>query len=198
MTGRIRPNHLPKVLRRKAPQDDRTFLLIPELVTLRAQCSHCLPESLFRSFRGKQRQKDRKRGPAFAGGRAAPHANRSVVLGDDVPADPQAQTGTNFFLGREEGFKKMLAIFRWNPWTGIGDRDPHSSYWLRGAIAVARDSNANLPASLYRIDTIAQKIRNELPDFTCSRIDHGVVENFRTNFNSLVATARSKHRDERI
>src|SRR5690242_345087 len=120
------------------------------------------------------------------------------MLVHNVLADPKTQTSANILLGCEEGFEKTLASFRRNPWAGIGDGDPHSSQLLETMMLVLRDSNANLPTGLYCVDTVAQQIRNELPDLTCNSKNLWVVENFRTNFNSLVAAARSKYRDERI
>src|SRR5690242_13911328 len=75
----------------------------------------------------------------------------------DGLADPQAQTGADIFLGREEGFEKMLAIFCGNAWTGIGDGDPHASQRLGAVITVSRDSNANLPATMYCVHTVAHR-----------------------------------------
>src|SRR3954454_5191704 len=161
--------------------------------------SYCLLENLYWRLRLNGRQKHRNHSPTPAGFRAALHANRSVVLVHDALADPQAQTSTNIFLCCEEGFKEALANFCRNTWAGIGNGDSCSGQWPIVIVSpAARDSNANVAASLNRIDTVAQEIRNDLPDFTRDGVDLGVLQNFRANFHPLVATTRSKDSNERI
>src|SRR5579871_5759689 len=70
-----------------------------------------------------RRQRDLKGSP---GSLDAAEAQRTIVLLDDAPADPQTKPGSLCRFRREERFEEMFCILRTDSIAGVRDHDAHA------------------------------------------------------------------------
>jgi len=106
-----------------------------------------------------------------------PDPQNSQVPLDDLPADPESQTGAFLALGGKEWLEDFGEALRRYPRTRIGDGQDHASSSRRPIDTFAAANQKTAAFSIHRIDGIAYEIAKHLPylaveacDFTARTI----------------------------
>src|SRR6266571_5224519 len=73
-----------------------------------------------------QRQEDGKRGTVFIRPGPALQADGPSMFLNNAACDPQAQAGTDIFLGSKEWLEQVFSVLRFDPVAGIENGDPNS------------------------------------------------------------------------
>ena len=94
---------------------------------------------------------------------AAAHSDPPAILFDDFRCNPEAQAGSGFTLGRDEGFEYRRQDIRRDTRSVIGDGDPDAAAGALPLLSI-RDPNPQAAALAHSIRSVPNDVGKDLAE----------------------------------
>ncbi len=96
----------------------------------------------------------------------------AAVALDDLPGDPEAEAGADVFLGGEEGFEDLVAVFGGDAGAVVFDDDLEG---FAGVVFVAEDGDADGAAGGDGVGGVGDEVGDGLVEFAGEAVDGGAL-----------------------